>query len=60
MAEDMALQAMHLPPPPATVADIGGGPGRYALWLADLVCVEGRRFCLMISGRAWPTRRTAG
>jgi SAM-dependent methyltransferase len=25
-----------LPPPPATVADIGGGPGRYALWLADL------------------------
>jgi SAM-dependent methyltransferase len=26
----------HLPPPPATVADIGGGPGRYALWLAGL------------------------
>lgn len=25
----------HLPPPPATVADIGGGPGRYALWLAE-------------------------
>jgi SAM-dependent methyltransferase len=25
-----------LPPAPATVADIGGGPGRYALWLADL------------------------
>ncbi len=25
-----------LPPPPATVADIGGGPGRYALWLAGL------------------------
>jgi len=24
----------QLPPPPATVADIGGGPGRYALWLA--------------------------
>ena len=24
-----------LPPPPATVADIGGGPGRYALWLAE-------------------------
>jgi SAM-dependent methyltransferase len=24
-----------LPPAPATVADIGGGPGRYALWLAD-------------------------
>jgi SAM-dependent methyltransferase len=26
----------HLPQPPATVADIGGGPGRYALWLAGL------------------------
>ncbi len=26
----------HLPPPPAIVADIGGGPGRYALWLAEL------------------------
>jgi SAM-dependent methyltransferase len=26
----------HLPPPPATVADIGGGPGRYATWLAGL------------------------
>lgn len=26
----------HLPPPPAVVADIGGGPGRYALWLASL------------------------
>jgi SAM-dependent methyltransferase len=26
----------HLPPPPAVVADIGGGPGRYALWLAHL------------------------
>jgi SAM-dependent methyltransferase len=25
-----------LPGAPATVADIGGGPGRYALWLADL------------------------
>lgn len=26
----------HLPPPPAVVADIGGGPGRYSLWLAQL------------------------
>ena len=25
----------HLPSPPAVVADIGGGPGRYALWLAE-------------------------
>lgn len=26
----------HLPNPPAVVADIGGGPGRYSLWLAQL------------------------
>lgn len=26
--------ARRLPAPPALVADIGGGPGRYALWLA--------------------------
>jgi SAM-dependent methyltransferase len=26
----------HLPPPPAAVADIGGGPGRYSVWLAAL------------------------
>lgn len=26
----------HLPPAPAVVADIGGGPGRYAHWLAGL------------------------
>jgi len=25
-----------LPPPPATIADIGGGPGAYAIWLASL------------------------
>ena len=26
----------HLPPAPAVIADIGGGTGRYALWLAGL------------------------
>jgi SAM-dependent methyltransferase len=30
------LVGRHLPPPPARVADIGGGPGRYASWLAAL------------------------
>lgn len=25
----------YLPPSPAVVADIGGGPGRYSLWLAE-------------------------
>jgi SAM-dependent methyltransferase len=37
------LVLRHLPSPPATVADIGGGPGAYALWLASLgYCVEHR------------------
>ena len=25
----------HLPPAPAVVADVGGGPGRYSVWLAE-------------------------
>ena len=25
-----------LPPPPITILDVGGGPGKYSLWLADL------------------------
>lgn len=35
-ARTRQIIARHLPPPPATVADIGGGPGRYSLWLAAL------------------------
>jgi SAM-dependent methyltransferase len=30
------ILARHLPDPPALIADIGGGPGRYAIWLARL------------------------
>jgi SAM-dependent methyltransferase len=26
---------VHLPQPPGVLADIGGGPGRYSLWLAE-------------------------
>lgn len=26
----------YLPPPPARVLDVGGGPGAYAVWLADM------------------------
>lgn len=33
-ARTRALLERHLPPPPAVVADVGGGPGQYALWLA--------------------------
>ncbi|MFE3452806.1 class I SAM-dependent methyltransferase [Nonomuraea sp. NPDC059194] len=32
----MDILRRHLPPPPATVLDVGGGPGRYALALAAL------------------------
>jgi ubiquinone/menaquinone biosynthesis C-methylase UbiE len=32
----------HLPPPGATIADVGGGPGSYSLWLAQ----EGYRLLL--------------
>src|SRR5215469_6660833 len=27
--------ARHLPAAPAMIADVGGGPGRYALWLTE-------------------------
>ena len=30
------ILARRMPPPPAAIADIGGGPGRYSLWLAEL------------------------
>jgi SAM-dependent methyltransferase len=33
----------HLPSPPCVVADIGGGPGRYSLWLAGLGCTVRHR-----------------
>lgn len=33
-SQEIVLRA--LPPAPAVVADVGGGPGRYSLWLADL------------------------
>src|SRR5947207_5842570 len=31
----LEVVARTLPPPPATVADIGGGPGRYTDWLLE-------------------------
>lgn len=30
-----ALLERYLPAPPAVIADVGGGPGRYAVWLAE-------------------------
>ena len=30
-----ALLERYLPDPPAVIADVGGGPGRYAIWLAE-------------------------
>ena len=34
-ARTRALLDRYLPPSPAVVADVGGGPGRYAVWLAE-------------------------
>ena len=34
-ARTRILLGRFLPPSPAVVADIGGGPGRYAIWLAE-------------------------
>jgi len=36
LARTQELLRRFLPPPPAIVLDVGGGPGRYALWLARL------------------------
>lgn len=35
LARTQALLERYLPAPPAVVADVGGGPGRYAVWLAE-------------------------
>ncbi|MFN2471439.1 MAG: class I SAM-dependent methyltransferase [Gaiellaceae bacterium] len=35
-ARTKELLERYLPPPPARVLDVGGGPGVYALWLAEL------------------------
>jgi ubiquinone/menaquinone biosynthesis C-methylase UbiE len=35
LARTQALLERYLPRSPATIADVGGGPGRYALWLAE-------------------------
>lgn len=34
-ARTLAVLGRYLPPPPQVVADVGGGPGRYAVWLAE-------------------------
>lgn len=35
LARTQSLLERYLPAPPAVVADVGGGPGRYAIWLAE-------------------------
>jgi ubiquinone/menaquinone biosynthesis C-methylase UbiE len=35
LARTQQLLRRYLPAPPAIVADVGGGPGRYAVWLAS-------------------------
>jgi ubiquinone/menaquinone biosynthesis C-methylase UbiE len=34
-ARTQVLLERYLPAPPAVIADVGGGPGRYAIWLAE-------------------------
>ena len=34
-ARTQVLLGRFLPPPPARILDVGGGPGRYAVWLAS-------------------------
>jgi ubiquinone/menaquinone biosynthesis C-methylase UbiE len=34
-ARTQVILRQYLPPPPAVVADVGGGPGQYAVWLAE-------------------------
>jgi ubiquinone/menaquinone biosynthesis C-methylase UbiE len=36
LARTQEILRRYLPPPPAVIADVGGGPGRYACWLAGL------------------------
>jgi SAM-dependent methyltransferase len=36
LARTQEILRRFLPPPPAVVADVGGGPGPYACWLASL------------------------
>jgi hypothetical protein len=35
LARTQALLERYLPPSPAVIADVVGGPGRYAIWLAE-------------------------
>ena len=51
----LTLRALHdhLPPPPATILDVGGGPGRYAIALAEcgyaVTLVDLARGCLELA-----------
>jgi ubiquinone/menaquinone biosynthesis C-methylase UbiE len=35
LARTQAILERYLPSPPAVIADVGGGPGRYAVWMAE-------------------------
>ena len=47
------LLARQLPPAPARVLDVGGGPGVYAAWLADAGYDCGLVGKLHLAGAAW-------
>src|ERR1700685_3457890 len=56
--KEIVLRA--LPPAPAVVADIGGGPGRYALWLAGSAFYRVRRRNAPLAGGAGGGGRRLG
>jgi ubiquinone/menaquinone biosynthesis C-methylase UbiE len=35
LVRTQTLLERYLPPPPSVIADVGGGPGRYAIWLSE-------------------------
>ena len=66
-ARTTEILSAHLPPAPAVVADIGGGPGRYTLWLAecgytvrhrDLVATHVEQVAAMRLPETWSSSRT--
>ena len=54
LARTQVLLQRYLPAPPAEVIDVGGGPGRYAVWLAECGAAGlTHETTLAVEGAAW-------